>query len=111
MENSVELKLVKTKDILAELGNRKEKNQFLVGFALETDNEVENAKEKIKKKNLDMIVLNSLRDHGAGFQTDTNKISIIDNHFKKTDFTLKSKKEVAKDIVSSIVVQMKNQSK
>lgn len=105
-ENSVELKLIKTQDILAELGNRKEKNQFLVGFALETENEIEHATEKIKKKNLDMIVLNSLRDRGAGFQTDTNKISIIDSRFKKTDFTLKSKKEVAKDIVSAIVAHM-----
>ncbi len=107
-EPAVELKLIRTKDILAELGSRKKKNQFLVGFALETENEIENAKEKIRKKNLDMIVLNSLRDQGAGFQTDTNKITIIDKAFRKTDFILKTKKEVAKDIVSALVSQLRD---
>jgi len=105
-DNVMELKFVKTKDILSELGHRKKKNQLLVGFALETDNETENAKEKIKSKNLDMIVLNSLNDEGAGFQTDTNKISIIDKALKQTDFTLKSKKDVAKDIVAVIVERL-----
>ncbi|MGZ5285073.1 MAG: phosphopantothenoylcysteine decarboxylase domain-containing protein, partial [Kaistella sp.] len=79
----------------------KKSNQFLVGFALETQNEDENALGKLQKKNLDMIVLNSLRDEGAGFKSDTNKIKI----FTKTDrkeFTLKSKNEVAKDILNMV---------
>jgi phosphopantothenoylcysteine decarboxylase/phosphopantothenate--cysteine ligase len=105
-ENEIGLKLTKTKDILAELGNRKNKNQLLVGFALETENEVENAKKKIKNKNLDLIILNSLNDKGAGFQADTNKISIIDKAFRQTDFALKSKKEVAKDIVAAIASRL-----
>jgi phosphopantothenoylcysteine decarboxylase/phosphopantothenate--cysteine ligase len=106
-ENEISLDLVKTKDILSELGNRKNKNQLLVGFALETDHEVEHAREKIKNKNLDLIILNSLKDKGAGFLSDTNKISIIDQSFKQTDFALKSKKEVAKDIVAAIVSRLK----
>ncbi len=101
----MELKMVRTKDILAELGNQKKKNQFLVGFALETNNEIEHAKEKLRKKNLDMIVLNSLNDEGAGFQHDTNKITILDNN-RQTDFSLKTKKEVAKDLVSAIVARL-----
>ncbi len=105
-ENGYQLDLVKTKDILTELGERKKNDHLLIGFALETDHEVENAKIKIKKKNLDMIILNSLNDAGAGFQTDTNKISIIDKSFKQTDFALKSKKEVAKDIVAAIVLRL-----
>ena len=105
--NEMSLKLVMTKDILTELGHRKNKNQLLVGFALETDNEITNAKDKIKKKNLDMIILNSLNDKGAGFQFDTNKITIIDSDFRQVDFELKSKKEVARDIVSSIVSHLK----
>jgi phosphopantothenoylcysteine decarboxylase/phosphopantothenate--cysteine ligase len=105
-EPVMEMKLVKTKDILAELGNRKMKNQLLVGFALETDHEFEHAKEKLTKKNLDLIVLNSLNDKGAGFQFDTNKISIIDKGYKRTDYSLKSKTEVAKDIVSAIISQL-----
>jgi phosphopantothenoylcysteine decarboxylase/phosphopantothenate--cysteine ligase len=106
-ENEISLDLVKTKDILSELGNRKNKNQLLIGFALETDHEVEHAREKIKNKNLDLIILNSLKDKGAGFLSDTNKISIIDQSFKQTDFALKSKKEVAKDIVAAIVSRLK----
>ena len=102
----MELKLVMTRDILSELGHRKKKNQMLVGFALETDNEIANAKEKIKKKNLDLIVLNSLNEKGAGFQFDTNKITIIDRDLKQVDFTLKTKKEVAGDIVSAIVSRL-----
>lgn len=91
-----------TTDILKSLGKIK-KHQFLVGFALETDNELENAKEKIRKKNLDAIVLNSLRDKGAGFAGDTNKITIIDKNFNEFPFPLKSKVEVAEDIVGKIV--------
>jgi phosphopantothenoylcysteine decarboxylase / phosphopantothenate---cysteine ligase len=97
---SVELK--QTKDIAAELGKVKKKKQLLIGFALETDNEIENAKTKLKKKNFDFIVLNSLKNKGAGFYFDTNKISIIDKT-GITDFELKSKHEVAKDIVNKII--------
>lgn len=95
--------LIPTKDTLAELGKLKTKKQLLVGFALETENETANAKEKIKKKNLDLIVLNSLNDKGAGFKTDTNKITIIDKSNKIIKFELKSKEEVAKDIIKTIL--------
>lgn len=90
--------LTKTKDILASLGAIK-KNQFLIGFALETENEIENATGKLKKKNLDLIVLNSLRDKDAGFGKDTNKVTFIDSDNKITPFPVKSKEEVAKDIL------------
>lgn len=96
------LHLVPTKDIAQELGNQKTKDQILVGFALETDNEMENAIEKRKRKNFDFIVLNSLNDEGAGFQTDTNKITIIGKDNKPQIFELKSKREVAADIVNKI---------
>ncbi|KXN97909.1 phosphopantothenoylcysteine decarboxylase [Aequorivita aquimaris] len=98
------LQLTKTKDILASLGEIK-KSQFLVGFALETENEEENAKLKLKKKNLDLIVLNSLRDKGAGFQADTNKITLITKDNKVLPFPVKPKKEVAKDILEYIIEQ------
>ncbi len=97
------IELVATKDTLAELGKLKKAGQLLIGFALETNNEVEHAKIKIKKKNLDLIVLNSLNDKGAGFKTDTNKITLIDKHNKSTKFELKSKQETAKDIVEAII--------
>ncbi len=100
-DDSLTIELTKTEDILATMGQRR-KNQKLIGFALETNNEVENARKKLEKKNLDFIVLNSLRDEGAGFKSDTNKISIIYPE-KKLDFDLKSKKEVAKDIVNEII--------
>ncbi len=100
---SKSIELVPTKDTLAELGKLKKAKQMLIGFALETEHEVENAKSKIKRKNLDFIVLNSLNDKGAGFKTDTNKISIIDKYNKITTFGLKNKKEVAKDIVAYII--------
>ncbi len=96
------IKLKPTSDIAAYLGAQKSKNQILVGFALETNNELENAQNKLKKKNLDLIVLNSLNDSGAGFGFDTNKISIIDNNGKSLAFELKSKTEVATDIVNVI---------
>jgi len=101
------IELKPTKDIAAELGKIKKKGQILVGFALETDNEEKNAAGKLKKKNLDFIVLNSLQDKGAGFGHDTNKISILfaDNKIKK--FDLKTKQEVAKDIVDELE-QFKN---
>lgn len=101
-DDELSLRLEKTTDILAELGKRKHKGQILAGFALETDNEEINAKEKLVRKNLDFIVLNSLRDEGAGFGTDTNKITIIDNNNKRTEFPLKSKQEAARDIVQKI---------
>ena len=97
------IELEANKDIAADLGKQKKENQILVGFALETDNEEENAIKKIEKKNLNFIVLNSMNDKGAGFGTDTNKISIIDNYNKKTIFELKSKREVAKDISNYLV--------
>jgi len=99
---SLEIELEPTKDILASLGVIK-KDQFLVGFALETNNELENAKEKLDRKNLDMIVLNSLQDKGAGFATDTNKITVIDKNWNETHFELKSKTIVAKDILKEIL--------
>lgn len=99
--DSLTIEMVKTKDILKELGEKK-KDQILVGFALETNNELEHAKEKLHKKNLDFIVLNSLRDENAGFQYDTNKITIIDNNNKQDYFELKSKTLVAVDIVNKV---------
>jgi phosphopantothenoylcysteine decarboxylase / phosphopantothenate---cysteine ligase len=97
------IELIKTRDIAAELGKLKKKNQFTVGFALETENEKSNAEKKIADKNLDLIVLNSLNDAGAGFGHDTNKITLIDKNNKATEFNLKSKKEVATDIVNAIM--------
>lgn len=102
-EGTKAIDLIPTKDTLAELGKLKKSKQLLVGFALETENEIPNAKAKIKKKNLDLIILNSLNDKGAGFKGDTNKITIIDKYNKITKFELKSKDEVAKDIVKMII--------
>jgi phosphopantothenoylcysteine decarboxylase/phosphopantothenate--cysteine ligase len=99
-EFSIELE--KTKDILLALGKIK-KNQFLIGFALETENEIENAKLKIQKKNLDLIVLNSLQDKGAGFQKPTNKVTFIDKEFKIEPMDLKSKESVAVDILNKVI--------
>lgn len=99
---SLHIELEPTPDILATLGEKKRIGQFLVGFALETDNELENAKGKLRKKNCDMIVLNSLRDDGAGFGHDTNQVSILDRHNNITTFELKSKAAVAKDILQAI---------
>jgi phosphopantothenoylcysteine decarboxylase/phosphopantothenate--cysteine ligase len=101
------LKLGHTQDILTELGKKKKAGQLLVGFALETNNEVKNAKEKLKRKNLDAIVLNSTRNEGAGPGGDTNKITIIDKHNKTLNFELKPKTEVAEDIVTYIVSCLK----
>ena len=98
------IELEPTKDILFQMGSRKQK-QFLVGFALETDNEVMNALKKLKTKNLDAIVLNSLNDEGAGFSGDSNKISYIDKNEKLTSFDMKSKSSVAQDIFSQILTQ------
>jgi phosphopantothenoylcysteine decarboxylase/phosphopantothenate--cysteine ligase len=100
-ETSLSLELVPTLDILASLGKLK-KHQRLIGFALETNNEVENARSKLERKNLDFIVLNSLQDKGAGFKKDTNKISIISENEIKS-FALKSKTEVAQDILKEVI--------
>ena len=97
--------LTKTKDILKTLGDLKTKDQVLVGFALETNNEQENALQKLQSKNADMIVLNSLQDAGAGFGHDTNKITISDKTGNTFPFDVKSKKEVARDIVNTIIQQ------
>jgi len=94
--------LIGTKDILKELGRLKSKNQLLVGFALETDNEINNAKKKLKEKNLDLVVMNSLKEKGAGFSHNSNKISIITKNNKVFNFELKSKSEVAKDIIKEL---------
>jgi phosphopantothenoylcysteine decarboxylase/phosphopantothenate--cysteine ligase len=99
---TLSLTLEKTDDILASLGKQKTK-QFLIGFALETENEIENAKLKIQKKNLDLIVLNSLNDKGAGFALSTNKVTFIDRNFVVEAMELKSKEEVAIDIVTKII--------
>jgi phosphopantothenoylcysteine decarboxylase/phosphopantothenate--cysteine ligase len=96
------IELEKTKDILAALGKLKE-NQFLIGFALETENEIENAKLKIQKKNLDLIVLNSLQDIGAGFGKPTNKVTFIDKDFNIEPIELKLKEEVAVDILNKVI--------
>lgn len=99
------IELERTKDILASLGAQKE-HQFLVGFALETNNELENAIGKLKKKKLDLIVLNSLQDKGAGFKKVTNKVTIIDKSEKISEFALKSKTEVSKDILNEIITRL-----
>jgi phosphopantothenoylcysteine decarboxylase/phosphopantothenate--cysteine ligase len=96
------IELEKTKDILASLGASK-KNQFLIGFALETENEIENAKAKIQKKNLDLIVLNSLQDKGAGFGKSTNKVTFINSAFQIEPMELKSKEAVADDILNKVI--------
>ena len=100
-EETLTLELVKNVDIAKPMGQQKKPGQFTVGFALETNNELENARAKLKTKNLDMIVLNSLQDAGAGFKHDTNKITIIEKD-KITTFDLKPKNQVAADIVTFI---------
>jgi phosphopantothenoylcysteine decarboxylase/phosphopantothenate--cysteine ligase len=99
---SFTIELEKTKDILASLGKIK-KDQFLIGFALETEDEIENAKLKIQKKNLDLIVLNSLQDEGAGFGKPTNKVTFIDSNFMVEPMELKSKEAVADDILNKVI--------
>ena len=102
-DEKLTISLLKTTDILSEMALKKTAKQFVVGFALETENELENAKEKLKSKNLDMIVLNSLNNKGAGFEHNTNKITIIDKQNNIFDFELKDKSEVAKDIIAKIM--------
>ena len=99
---NLSIEVEKTKDILSHLGNTKA-NQLLIGFALETDNEIENAKRKLINKNLDLIILNSLNDRGAGFGFDTNKVSIISKENKIINFPLKHKKAVSLDIINNII--------
>ena len=101
----ISLDLEKTRDILSYIGTNKS-NQFIVGFALETDNEFENAKTKLHSKNLDLIVLNSLKDKGAGFGFETNKVSIIDKENKVINFPLKSKELVSYDIFNIIIEKL-----
>jgi phosphopantothenoylcysteine decarboxylase/phosphopantothenate--cysteine ligase len=103
-ESSFTIELTKTKDILQHLGTIKKKGQFTIGFALENHDEKTYALKKLKDKNADMIVLNSLNEKGAGFGTDTNKITLFEKNGQETIFELKSKKEVAKDIVEKIII-------
>ena len=107
-EFSIDLK--KTTDILAQLGSQKQAHQTLVGFALETDNELQHAQEKLERKKLDFIVLNSMNDDGAGFAHDTNKITVIKKNGQRIDYTLKSKQQVAKDICELIVQEQNDLS-
>jgi phosphopantothenoylcysteine decarboxylase/phosphopantothenate--cysteine ligase len=101
------LKLKPTVDIAKKLGEMKKASQILAGFALETTNELDNAKSKLKRKNLDLIILNSLKDEGAGFEYDTNRITIIDKNNNIDKFELKSKEEAARDILNKIISMFK----
>jgi phosphopantothenoylcysteine decarboxylase/phosphopantothenate--cysteine ligase len=104
--DDLNIELVKTKDILKNLGERKKNGQILVGFALETNNEKEYALNKLKNKNADLIVMNSLNDKGAGFGLDTNKVTIFDKNGDEIAYDMKPKQEVARDIVDRIVKMM-----
>tara|TARA_B100001142_G_scaffold165955_1_gene165896 strand:- start:417 stop:1634 length:1218 start_codon:yes stop_codon:yes gene_type:complete len=106
--SNLNIELVSNIDILKHVGGIKKKNQLLIGFALESENEIDNAINKLKKKNLDAIVLNSLNDHGAGFNHDTNKITFINNKSEIVKFKLKSKREASKDIFNEII-KLKNE--
>ena len=107
-EGNLKIELERTQDIAASIGKIKREGQLNVGFALETQNELENAKRKIVKKNFDLIVLNSLNDKGAGFKHDTNKVTIINKHNGITHFELKAKKEVAFDILDAVFNEINN---
>ncbi|MCE1198222.1 MAG: phosphopantothenoylcysteine decarboxylase [Marinilabiliales bacterium] len=100
--NNWTLELKANRDIAAELGKMKRTDQMLIGFALETQNELDNAQLKMERKNLDMIVLNSLREEGAGFGHDTNKVTLLERKGHISEYALKSKREVASDIVEKI---------
>jgi phosphopantothenoylcysteine decarboxylase/phosphopantothenate--cysteine ligase len=106
-DGGLNIELKKTTDILKALGAQKQEGQLLIGFALETNNEEQYAIEKLKAKSLDLIVLNSLNDAGAGFKNDTNKITIIDRQLQKITFNLKSKADVARDICLKVVELIK----
>ena len=103
INNTLPLTLVPTLDILSTMGEKKKNGQLLVGFALETNDEEKHATDKLKRKNLDLIVLNSLKDEGAGFKVDTNKVTIMDRSGNKHPYALKSKSDVAKDVVNEIL--------
>jgi len=105
-DENLTLELTKTKDVLGEWGNRKKNGQLLIGFALETDQEIDHARSKMKDKDLDMVVLNSLQDAGAGFGHDTNKITILDKYNNIIRFELKAKKAVAEDIIDQMTSQL-----
>lgn len=105
-DEELELTLIRTRDVLGSLGKQKRKEQVLVGFALETNNEEAHAREKLEKKNADMIVLNSLRDSGAGFGHDTNKITILLRTGERKTFQTKSKNEVATDIIDTLIANL-----
>lgn len=105
-EGNLDVELKKTTDIAASLGSIKRIDQLLVGFALETDNERNNAVKKLKDKKLDFIVLNSLRDKGAGFESETNKVTIIDKNNNIDIFELKSKEDVAHDILDKVLTMI-----
>lgn len=106
-EDTMMLKLVKTNDILKAVGQQKSDSQVVVGFALETENGVENAKKKLHTKNIDMIVLNVMNESGVGFKTNTNRISIINKNDEMTSYELKSKKDVALDVLNAIYQYIK----
>jgi phosphopantothenoylcysteine synthetase/decarboxylase len=106
-EETITITLKPTVDIAGSLGKIKNKSQILAGFALETSNELKNATAKLHRKNLDLIVLNSLRDEGAGFEYDTNRITIIDKYNNIDKFELKSKEDAARDILGKIVSMIK----
>ena len=99
----INMSFIANKDIAKEMGKKKKANQINIGFALESNNEIENAKNKLKDKNFDMIILNSLKDKGAGFDYDTNKITIIDNKYSIYNYNLKIKSEVARDIFNKLI--------
>jgi phosphopantothenoylcysteine decarboxylase/phosphopantothenate--cysteine ligase len=99
---NLSIELEPTKDILAELGKRKKTNQYLVGFALETENGILNAQDKMKRKNCDMIVLNSLSDEGAGFGHNTNRVTVLDRQGNIATFGLETKAQVAIDILEIV---------
>ncbi len=105
--NPLSLSLIPTTDILKSMGDKKKANQFLVGFALETTDELKHAKEKLQKKNLDIIVLNSLNDEGAGFETNTNKVTIIERSGKEHSYDKKPKDEVARDLIDVLMTTIK----
>lgn len=104
--NDLTIRLKPTNDIAAALGQMKKKEQLLVGFALETNNELQNAEKKLQRKHLDFIILNSLNDKGAGFQCDTNKVAIIDNNGNHEQYPLKTKTEVAYDIINRLCKEL-----